>query len=145
MGTEDGKLDLGEREKDPLASYITVYQKNSKVIARNNEGKIVDSGSATVDCAAVINSAISDASNQVYKAHVVLKDHYYPLEASVSPVSYVSIIANNEFGQAQLRPMGDYPAIDIDGSSSFKTRIVLKGLYLSQAQTGYTSGLATLT
>lgn len=144
METEDVKSDVSERQKDPLASYIVVYQKNNKVIAKNNEGKIVDSGSSTADCASVINSAITDADAQTYKANVILKDHYYPLETSVLPVSYVSIKAHNEFGQAQLRPIGDYPAIHIDGSSSSKSRIVLKGLYLSHDQKGYTSGLATL-
>lgn len=117
------------------SSYI-IYVSGSNKKAFNTATKTVTSNTdASTLIQGVLDTLPATSGSALY-----FNTGFYSLTAKLQPPSYCSLIGEMEGGISQLRPTGDFPAIELTG----KVNVTLEKLYLTHNQAGYTSNLLNL-
>lgn len=131
----DNMADWANEQVHPV-SHI-VYKSGSNFKAFNTDAGTATSGT---DVYTIISNLLSGLASQS-SVNIKIRAGFYSLTGTLQPPSYCQIEGESQFGLTQLRPSGDFPAIEITGT---KTNITLQNLYLSHFQSGYTSSVLRL-
>ncbi len=127
------------------ASYNTEFQMAATYliyIAGSNKKRMNLSTRAVedtnTDAYTVISAALA-ALPASSGAKIMMNSGLYTLSNTIIPPSYVHLEGEGQFGITQLRPTGDFPAIEMSGTS--KKNIIIENFYITHNQPAYTSSL----
>jgi hypothetical protein len=107
-------------------------------VAKTNKGILISSHAT--DAAIPIQAAIDSLGSNSAKTIFIRSGNLYSLGSSINFASmngYCRLLGEHRIG-SQLRPTGDFPAIDVNGA---KIAVTIENLYFDHNQAGYTSNM----